>query len=77
MAISPESTLRRREAFKLGWVRGIYGLEPRPRASEYPLDKRHQDFVKGYQAGLKRRSTRDPKEQLEHAWERADGSVSH
>ena len=77
MAISPERTRRRTEAFKLGWARGIYGLEPRPLASEYPLDRRHQDFVKGYQSGLKRRSTRGRKEQLEHAWALADGPGSH
>ena len=63
-----ENTWRRIEAFKLGWARGLHGLEPQPLASEYPLDKRHQDYVKGYQAGRQECAAHGQKEQLAHAW---------
>ena len=63
-----EDTRRWAEVFKLGRARGLYALEPRPLASEYPLDTLHQEYVNGYEAGLRKRAADGRAKQLEQAW---------
>ena len=56
----PEQPAFQSELYKLGWVRGFHGKEPRPARSQFPSDQKHRQYVTGYAAGVE--------ERLGHAW---------